>query len=99
MLAELSAAELREWEAYAILEPFGAPWKQTALLAMLIAEANRDPEKKPDPFEMADFLPGEPNVRVIEGEAEAEPEADEPHWMTMKRLLQTLAEAQKENRT
>ncbi len=97
ILAELSVEQLREWEAYAILEPFGAPWKQTALLAMLLANANRDPDAKPEPYEMSDFLPAESNVLVVDGESE--PEEEEPHWMKMKRVLQVLADAKKENRS
>lgn len=96
MLAELNAEELREWEAYAILEPFGASWKQTALLAMLLANAYRDTEQKPEPFEMSDFLPPEPDVPVVRDEAEVEPE-EEPHWKKMKRIFQVLHAAQKEN--
>ena len=95
MLAELSASQLREWEAYSILEPFGAQWIQTALLAMLIANTNRDTEKKPEPYEMADFLPREPDVPVTDGENDEHD--DEPHWMKMKRQLQILADARKEN--
>lgn len=89
---------MREWEAYAILEPFGASWKQTALLAMILANAHRDSEAKPEPFEMSDFLPPEPDVPVVRGTDEEEP-AEEPHWMKMKRLLQTLHAAQKENQS
>lgn len=74
------------------------PWQQTALLATLIANANRDAEAKPEPFRITDFLPAEPEVQVLNDLDDELPE-EEPHWMKMKRLLQTLADAQKENRT
>lgn len=67
-----------EWEAYYELEPFGGQWQQTALLASLIANANRDPEKRPEPFTVEDFLPGESGVdNGRSGEADDGEETDE----------------------
>jgi hypothetical protein len=85
LLAELSAAQLREWEAFDLLEPFGNEWRQTALLAMLTAETNRDAEKKPEPFTVEDFLPSAPE--------EDEPEEDEPveQWQVWKQMFALMA--------
>lgn len=84
-----------------MLEPFGASWHQTALLAAMIANANRDPDVKPEPFTAEDFLPPrETGIAVTRDETPApESEPDEPHWMQMKRLFQSLADAHKENQT
>lgn len=98
VLRELTAAELREWQAYYALEPFGDEWPRTALLACLIANANRDTEVRPEPFEVADFMPNAqellPGSFVAEDEADM-PEIveDEPPWMGWKRLFQEMAES------
>ena len=34
---DLSVEELTEWEAFYLLEPFGEEWRQTALVAAMIA--------------------------------------------------------------
>jgi hypothetical protein len=59
MLASISGKQLTEWIAYAELEPFGE-WRadlRIAILASLIANANRDQKLKPTPFEISDFMP------------------------------------------
>ena len=43
--------------AYFTLEPFGDEWLRTALIASVIANANRDAKAKPEPFKPEDFMP------------------------------------------
>ena len=43
--------------AYFTLEPFGDEWLRTALIASVIANANRDAKVKPEPFKPEDFMP------------------------------------------
>jgi hypothetical protein len=105
VLAELSAAQLAEWQAYYQLEPFGGQWQQTALLASLIANANRDPEQKPEPFTVEDFLPGSAGQDEEADDEADDPlpglppnrestdlgEGEEPAWMSWKASMQALA--------
>lgn len=57
--ARISSAEFAEWVAFAQLEPFG-PSREDAragVIASLIANANRDADKRSAPFEPSDFFP------------------------------------------
>lgn len=58
LLARTSSRELTEWMAYEAVEPFPAQRLELYLaqVAMLIANANRDPKKRPEPFALTDFL-------------------------------------------
>lgn len=58
MLDRMSSREFTEWMAYAALEPFGEERAdlRSAQIAALIANANRDPKKKPTPFKPAEFM-------------------------------------------
>lgn len=54
----MSYRELVEWGHYAALEPFGE-WRadvRIANLCALTANVNRDPEKRPEPFAISDFM-------------------------------------------
>lgn len=55
----MSSAEFSEWMAYAQIEPFGEERAdlRMAILATIIANANRDPKLRPEPFEVSDFMP------------------------------------------
>ena len=58
LLRGLTARQFLEWEAYAELEPFGeirADYR-AASIARTVAEVNRDPKKRSEPFEIEDFL-------------------------------------------
>jgi hypothetical protein len=58
----ISSPEFTDWMAYAELEPFGpaqVAW-QLAVIAATVANANRDPKKRSQPFQPSDFLPEEP---------------------------------------
>lgn len=56
----MSAKELGEWAEFYNLEPWGwdAECFSAGIVAATIANVNRDPKKKPKPFEASDFVPG-----------------------------------------
>ncbi len=81
MLRSMSSRLLTEWLAYYSLEPFGDEWPRTALLASLIAEVNRDPDKRSEPFTPEDFMP----------KFEEEPEDPDASWMRNKQLFEMLS--------
>lgn len=58
-LRNISSYELSEWMAYDSLAPFGDERAdlRAGTIAATIANANRDPEKQPEPFTPADFMP------------------------------------------
>jgi hypothetical protein len=55
----MGSREFTEWLAYNQLEPFGHPRLEYghALVAATIANVNRDPKVRREPFEVDDFLP------------------------------------------
>jgi hypothetical protein len=59
LLGRVSSRELTEWEAYAALEPFGEERGdlRAGVVASVIANVNRDPKKRREPFEPKDFMP------------------------------------------
>jgi hypothetical protein len=59
LLSEISSEELTEWMAYAELEPFGEERAdlRSATVAAVIANANRDRKKRPQPYKVSDFMP------------------------------------------
>lgn len=58
LLTRLTSRELSEWMAYASIEPFGEQRAdlRAALVASVIANANRNPKKQPAAFTPSDFL-------------------------------------------
>lgn len=58
LLGRMSSQELTDWMVYAQVEPFGDERAdlRAALVASVIANVNRDPKKKPKPFDIADFM-------------------------------------------
>lgn len=72
----MPARELVEWAAFYELEPFGE-WRadlRMAVLASLIANANRDPEKRPEPFTVDDFMLRFGESATSDAEQERSPE-------------------------
>lgn len=53
----LSARQLKEWELYYVVEPFGETHYQTARICTTLAEINRNEKIKSTPFEIEDFMP------------------------------------------
>lgn len=96
MLAELSADELAEWQAYYFLEPWGDDWHRTALLATILSEVNRDDKKRGEPYGPDDFLPKLPELEFYEfgdGSEEESRQAVDTNWKSWKALLQGMLEA------
>ena len=58
-LEHISSLELAEWAAEYSIEPFGELRAdlQAAIITSMIANANRDPAKKREPFSPVDFMP------------------------------------------
>ena len=55
----MSSREFAEWAAYAQIEPFG-PVRgdlRAGVVASVIAEVYRDPDKRAEPFTPAEFMP------------------------------------------
>ena len=61
MLHRISSKELSEWMAFYGLEPFGyvASMHGSAIVSSVIAEVNRNTEKRSEPFSAQEFLPKE----------------------------------------
>lgn len=59
LLAQMSSRELTEWQAFFSLEPFGELRDdlRSAIVAATVANSSRDPKRRPDPFEVGDFMP------------------------------------------
>lgn len=53
----MSSRELSEWMAYDAIEPIGNHWQQTGMVAATVANVNRDPKKRANPFQPEDFMP------------------------------------------
>ena len=66
MLDRMSSRELAEWRAYDRMEPIGEPRAdfRLAVLTSILANANRDVSKKPEPFGPADFAWRGPDALV-----------------------------------
>ena len=77
MLTRHTSRELSEWIAYARIEPFGFHRTDVgfATIACVVANANRDPKKKSQPFTIDDFIPKYEEVE------EATPE-ESVSWIT-----------------
>jgi hypothetical protein len=78
----IGSREFSEWMAYFRLEPFGAEREdmRAGIIAATIANANRDPKKRPKPFTPGDFM-------LKFGEEYREPEVLSPEE-TLKRVIQ-----------
>ena len=59
LLPYMTGAQLKEAELYHQVEPYGElqQFYQAALICCIIANANRDTKKKPEPFKVEDFMP------------------------------------------
>lgn len=78
LLAGITSAELTEWMAFAELEPFGEERDdlRAAIVASTVAEVNRNPKKRKQPFTPQDFLP-KFSREVPEMDEEGEEEEEE----------------------
>jgi hypothetical protein len=55
----MAYGEFLEWMAFSQVEPLGGARDdyRFAMLSSLIANANRDPKKHPQPYDFEDFMP------------------------------------------
>lgn len=58
LLQRMSSRELSEWMAYYAVEPWGEVQAEyrSALVASMVANTARDPEKRKSPFEAEEFM-------------------------------------------
>jgi len=72
LLGRISSREIAEWMAYFRSEPFGeiSAEFRMARIAAIMAETNRDKEKRREPFTEKDFMREEYLETVEEAEAE-----------------------------
>ena len=59
LLDRLTSRQIAEWMAYYTIEPFGEQRAdlRAAIVASTVANANRDPAKRREPFSPTDFMP------------------------------------------
>lgn len=59
MLDRMSHAEFLEWHDYYATEPFGEERGdlRAGIVASIIANVNRDPKKRKEPYQPTDFMP------------------------------------------
>jgi Protein of unknown function (DUF4035) len=66
----MSSLEYAHWMAFAGMEPIGPerPDFGAAVIASTLANVNRDPKRRPSPYEASDFLPFRPRSQRDEEE-------------------------------
>lgn len=59
LLARLSSRQISEWMAYYTLDPFGEERAdlRAAMICALLANINRDPEKRKEAYTAEEFMP------------------------------------------
>jgi len=59
LLERMSACEFDDWQRFAAIESFGEERAdlRMGILASVIANSNRDPNQRPQPFAPSDFIP------------------------------------------
>ena len=85
MLATITWTQLQEWMAFAQLEPFDeerADWR-SAQVAAMIANANRNPKKRKQPYPLHEFV-------LNFGDA-PKPEKKKQSWQEQKNIARMLA--------
>lgn len=81
---EIDSAEFSEWMAYSVWEPFGPEREdqRAGMVAALIANVNRDPKHRPQPYDVEDFFPRY-EQEAEEQEQEADLESKLMSWVTV----------------
>ncbi len=96
LLASLSSRQITEWMAYFALEPFGEERAdlRAALIACLIANANRDEKKHPQPFRVEEFMPVRETSLPLESAGSSTPtplpEGRRQTWQEQKAIMERL---------
>lgn len=88
MLRGMSARELKEWWLYAQLDPFDdlrADYR-AASIAAVIANVNRDPKTRPEPYTYDDM-----RIKYETGEGETKPKTGLAPWELQKNAFIHMA--------
>lgn len=88
LLARLSSRQISEWMAYYTLDPFGEERAdlRAAMICALLANINRDPEKKREPYTAEEFMP-----RFERGHPQGDaPTSGGQTWEQQKALMKAL---------
>lgn len=82
MLARIPSRLLTEWMVYARLEPFGEERAdlRAGIIAATLANVNRDPKVKREPWRADEFMPS----------FEPEPEPEPPDWERLLARVEAL---------
>ena len=91
LLARLSSRQISEWMAYYALDPFGEERAdlRAAMVMALLANINRDPERRKEPYTPEEFMP-----RFDGPSREPSPtEATGQTWEQQKALMMALTGA------
>lgn len=86
LLERIDSRELTEWGAFFNLEPWGTEiedWR-AGLISATIAEVNRDPQRRRNPYLPSDFMPS--SSRKIET-------TEQQSWEEQAQILEMWAEA------
>lgn len=91
MLRSLTVKQLQGWQLFAELEPFGDERQdlRMANVMQLMANLQRDPKTKPQPYKLSDF------ILKFEELEEAEPAKP---WQTLKHIARQWAALYNEGR-
>ncbi len=83
--------EITEWMAYSKVEPFGLYQEdfRMAMICSVLANCNRDPKKKKEPYKPEDFIPDYLGAR---SGGESENGKTQP-WQVQKKMCEMLAMA------
>lgn len=95
-MREVDSPEFAEWMAYSMIEPFGPDREdeRAGMIAALIANVNRDPKLRPEPYDVDDFFPSWDAAMAKAREATEGPPPDK-----LKSKLAAWAAAMANNKT
>lgn len=93
MLHRMTWQQLVEWRAYWSVEPFGEQRADTrsALIAMILANANRDPKRRSQPYTIKDFMLFSKDQQRGARYGEKAPVTSTEDWNSIKRMAKVLA--------
>lgn len=96
MLNSMTWRQYQGWMLYAAEEPFGEERAdlRSAIVASVVANANRDPKRRPRPFSPRDFMP---LVRRDERPAERAPVTDPRQFKKITSLVRAAFGKRKES--
>lgn len=84
--------QLLAWRDYAEIEPFGEERAdlRSGIVASVVANANRDPKRRPKPYQPSDFMP------FINGPKDRRPLTDPGRWAQVKSQAKAMADKERE---